>query len=85
MLNERDRLQSKYKINPEGYVLIPLQIENDTQILHHSPYNNMDEFVEEVKEMQKTWKTITGIPPKKQAKLWNDHCNPFAKQPETGC
>lgn len=34
--------------------------------------DNMDEFVEEVKEMQKTWKTISGIPPKKQAKLWKN-------------
>lgn len=34
--------------------------------------DNMDEFVEEVKDMQKTWKTITGIPPKKQAKLWKN-------------
>jgi hypothetical protein len=34
--------------------------------------DNMEDYVEEVKEMQKTWKTINGIPPKKQAKLWKN-------------
>ena len=38
-------------IDPQGYVLVPLQIENDTQILQHSHYNNMEEFVEYVEHM----------------------------------
>ncbi len=34
--------------------------------------DNMEDYVEEVKTIQKDWKTITDIPPKKQAKLWKN-------------
>tara|TARA_Y100001973_G_C5159974_1_gene312978 strand:- start:783 stop:1403 length:621 start_codon:yes stop_codon:yes gene_type:complete len=51
MHNKRDELRAKYTIDPQGYVLVPLQIENDTQILQHSHYNNMEEFVEYVEHM----------------------------------
>jgi capsule polysaccharide export protein KpsC/LpsZ len=44
----RKELQQQYPITPEGFVLVPLQIENDSQILYHSPYTCMEEFVEEV-------------------------------------
>jgi hypothetical protein len=68
MLNERDRLQSKYKINCEDYVLVPLQIENDTQILHYSPYNNMEEFIKHIKIMYPNNKILVKTHPKSGAK-----------------
>lgn len=48
---KRESMQKKYPIDDGGYVLVPLQIENDTQVLHNSPYNNMDEFVSHVELM----------------------------------
>ena len=51
MLEKRSELQSKYPISDEGYILVPLQIENDTQILHHTKYNNMDDFVKDIENM----------------------------------
>ncbi len=45
-------LRAKYPLEPQrGRVLIPLQIENDSQILYHCPYRNMGEFVEHVAAM----------------------------------
>lgn len=68
MLNKRDQLQSRYKIKSEDYVLVPLQIENDTQILHYSPYNNMDEFINHIKIMYPNQKIVVKTHPKSGAK-----------------
>jgi hypothetical protein len=43
----RAKLQRKYPLCPEpGRVLLVLQIENDTQILHHTSINSMAEFIQ---------------------------------------
>lgn len=68
MLNKRDELQSKYKIKSEDYILVPLQIENDTQILHYSPYNNMEEFIKDIKLMYPSNRIIVKTHPKSGAK-----------------
>jgi capsule polysaccharide modification protein KpsS len=47
----RSRLQKQHPLKGGTHVLIPLQIENDTQILYFSPYRNMEEFVAEVETM----------------------------------
>lgn len=46
----RKRLQEQYPIDPQGHLLAPLQICNDTQILYNSPFNHMSEFIEYVEE-----------------------------------
>jgi len=48
---KRESMQKQYPIDDGGYVLVPLQIENDTQVLHNSLYNNMEEFVSHVEFM----------------------------------
>jgi hypothetical protein len=51
LYTKRIELQQQYPLNNEGYVLVPMQIENDTQVLHNSHYNNMEEFVSHVEYM----------------------------------
>lgn len=58
MYEKRELLQKQYSINDGGYILVPLQIENDTQILYNSPYNNMEDFVSHVKYMYPNNKII---------------------------
>jgi len=48
LARKRQELQSWYPRKDEGYILVPLQKENDTQILYHTPYLSMNEFVEDV-------------------------------------
>lgn len=41
----------KHLLNPltdQPYFLVPLQVHNDAQIVHHSPYDKMEDFIEEV-------------------------------------
>ena len=33
--NKRDELRAKYTIDPQGYIFVPLQVHNDTQVLHY--------------------------------------------------
>jgi hypothetical protein len=47
----RSQLQEQYHLEKGSHILIPLQIENDTQILYFSPYQNMEEFVADVEAM----------------------------------
>jgi len=44
----REQEQKKHPISDEGFVLVPMQIQKDTQILYNSPYRSMSEFVEYV-------------------------------------
>ncbi len=45
-------LRAQYPLEPKkSRILVPLQIENDSQILYHCPYRNMGEFVEHVASM----------------------------------
>jgi capsule polysaccharide export protein KpsC/LpsZ len=44
----RKSLQKEYTIKDSNYILVPLQLENDTQILYYSKYRNMIQFIEDV-------------------------------------
>lgn len=48
---KREQLALKHPRRDEGFVLVPLQIENDSQVLYHSPYNTMHELVQHVEAM----------------------------------
>lgn len=49
MRERRDALQRQYPLEDEGFVLVPLQIHNDTQIIYNSPYQNMDQMLAHVR------------------------------------
>lgn len=40
----RAQLRRDYPEGDDGYVLVPYQIENDTQVLHHTPFDTMDDL-----------------------------------------
>lgn len=65
---KRESMQKQYPRDDGGYVLVPLQIENDTQVLHNSPYNNMEEFVSHVENMYPNNTIIVKPHPKSPAK-----------------
>src|SRR5690606_33125721 len=48
---KRAELQKKYPLNNEGFILAPLQIHNDSQVLYYSQYKNMDEFITDVESL----------------------------------
>lgn len=46
----RENLQRRYPLDPQPKrIVVLLQIENDSQLLFHSSYNRMDDFVERVR------------------------------------
>ena len=47
----RAQLQAKYPLKNEGFILVPLQIENDSQVLFYSKYKRMSDFVEEIEAL----------------------------------
>lgn len=47
----RTELQEQYPLRPEGHVLVPLQIHNDTQVLYHTSYATMEDFQADLAEM----------------------------------
>jgi hypothetical protein len=42
----RAELRQAHPLRDEGYVLIVMQVECDTQMLFHTPYNDMDELID---------------------------------------
>jgi capsule polysaccharide export protein KpsC/LpsZ len=65
LLNEtRRNLQLKYPVEQKDYILVPLQIENDTQVLNYSHYNNMEQVVEEIENMYPDKKILVRLHPK---------------------
>lgn len=46
---KRTELQRKHPLSDNGDILVPLQIFDDTQILYHTPYDTMQDFVEYLK------------------------------------
>jgi len=64
----RSQLQGQYHLQRGNHVLIPLQIENDTQILFFSPYQNMEEFVADIEAMYPTTRIIARPHPRSTAK-----------------
>lgn len=65
---KREELQKKYQIENEGYILVPLQIENDTQVLHNSKYNNMNEFIAHIEYMYPNNRILVKKHPKSPVK-----------------
>ncbi|NBU73075.1 MAG: hypothetical protein EBS53_16815 [Bacteroidetes bacterium] len=74
---QRSLLQSKYTIDDKNYILIPLQIENDSQILYYTKYKNMYEFIVDVIKEYPKYKIIIKTHPKnnfnKYFISWNDN------------
>lgn len=72
----RQGLQQQYTMADDDYVLIPLQIENDSQVLYYSQYANMYDFVYDViNRYPNSKKFVIKIHPKnnitKYLKSWN--------------
>lgn len=63
----RRRLQNVTPLNPNGSILVPLQIENDSQILYHTTYRSMGEFVEDVLAMFRGQDIVVRSHPKSTA------------------
>jgi hypothetical protein len=74
---EREALQAKHPRREEGFVLVPLQIHNDSQMLHYTPYNTMEEFVAEVERMYPGQRIIARPHPKggKNRRFARAECN----------
>lgn len=51
LIDIRKKLQEEHPLRGGDHVLVPLQMENDTQILYFSPYRCMEELVAEVENM----------------------------------
>lgn len=51
MLEVRSSLQAEHPLKPNGSVLVPLQIENDTSILYTTPYTTMADFIDDIGRM----------------------------------
>lgn len=45
---KRTLLQSQYPLEPDGSVLVPLQIQHDTQVRFSTPYRTMNELIDEL-------------------------------------
>jgi hypothetical protein len=67
LARKRQELQGWYELEDEGYIIVPLQKENDTQILYHTPYMSMDEFVEDVIRLYPRNKIVVKPHPKDEA------------------
>lgn len=61
---KRAELQCKYPIKNEGFILVPLQVEADSQILYHSIYNSMAEFISHVEDLYPNDRIIVRPHPK---------------------
>ncbi len=63
----RSKLQHRFKLEPDETVLVPLQIENDTQVLYNTPWRDMDEFMDFIEMMYPSNKVIFRTHPKSTA------------------
>lgn len=74
--NTRKLLNQEYSISNDGYILVPLQIENDSQVLYYSKYLNMYDFVCDIISMFPQQKIVIKTHPKnnttKYLKSWNN-------------
>ncbi len=64
----RKQLQEQHPLQGGNHVLVPLQIENDTQVLYFSPYRSMEEFVADVERMYPSDRIIVRPHPKSPTK-----------------
>ena len=63
MFKKRKELQQKFQIKSEGYVFVPLQIENDSTVLFHSNFNSMMELLKHVEHIYPNKKIIVKTHP----------------------
>lgn len=63
----RAELQTKHERRDEGFILVPLQIHNDSQVLYHSPFRTMEEFVAVVEAMYPGQRIIVRPHPQSRA------------------
>jgi hypothetical protein len=66
-LTQKLTLQQACPLSPQGHVLVPLQIENDTSILYTTPYAGMDEFVADIAAMYPEQRVVIRPHPKSGA------------------
>jgi hypothetical protein len=75
LYKKREELQKQYKICDEDYILVPLQLEDDSQVLYYTKYKNMYEFVSDIVKEYSDRKIIIKIHPKNNKdaymKCWN--------------
>ena len=64
----RAELQEKHPLRPEGHVLVPLQIHNDTQVLYHTSYGTMEDFQADLAVMYPQQDVVIRPHPKSTAK-----------------
>ena len=57
-----------WRREPEGFVLVPLQVENDTQILYHTPWESMDDFIDHLAMLYPTERVVIRPHPKSSAR-----------------
>lgn len=79
---ERQRLQTVHPLKPEGHVLVPLQVQNDTQITYSSPFLTMDEFIASIATMYPAGKVIVREHPQSTSRRSSPARNVFIIRPE---
>lgn len=65
---KRDELQREFPLQPQGHVLVPLQILSDTQVMYHSCYNSMHELIEDLAVLFPNQKVLIRPHPKSGCK-----------------
>lgn len=48
LYEKREQLQKIYTIENHEYILVPMQLNNDAQILYYTKYKNMNDFIEDL-------------------------------------
>lgn len=69
MLERRAELRERYPRTDEGFVLVPLQILNDTQVLYHTDLKDMTELVRRVAELYPDREIVVRPHPKSNGKV----------------
>lgn len=64
LYNKREQLQKIYPIENHEYILVPMQLNNDTQVLYYTKYKNMNDFIEDLLLMYPNNKIILKPHPK---------------------
>ncbi len=65
----RRGLQALYPLKPQGHVLAPLQIHNDTQVLFNTSQRNMNQYLCELAAMYPEQRVAIKIHPKSSAEI----------------
>jgi hypothetical protein len=64
LYNKREELQKKYIIENQDYIFVPLQLNNDSQVLYYTKYKNMNEFINDLVIMYPDDKIVLKVHPK---------------------